>query len=194
MDVNNMQYWQKRYLENATGWDLGEASPPLKAYFDQLVDRSMKILIPGAGNAHEAEYLHKRGFENVHVVDWAPKAIENIQERIPSFPSEHLHAQNFFDLDGQFDLVVEQTFFCALMPHLRAEYVQKMHSLLKPNAKLMGLLFQVPLNDNQPPFGGNAEEYQNLFSDLFQIHYMETAYNSIAPRSGNELFILLQKK
>ena len=82
-----MQYWQKRYLENATGLDLGEASPPLKAYFDQLVDRSMKILIPGAGNVHEAEYLHKRGFENVHVVDWAPKAIENIQERIPSFPS-----------------------------------------------------------------------------------------------------------
>lgn len=194
MDVNNIQYWQNRYLENSTGWDLGGISTPLKSYFDQLTDRSMKILIPGAGNAYEAEYLHQNGFTEVHVVDWAPKALENLQARIPDFPSEHLHNVNFFDLNDKFDLIVEQTFFCALMPYLRKDYVDKMYSLLNPQAKLMGLLFQIPLNDDRPPFGGSLEEYQKLFTDKFDIKHMETAYNSIPPRAGNELFILMLKQ
>ena len=64
MDINNMQYWQNRYLENSTGWDLGDISPPIKAYIDQLNNKNIKILIPGAGNAHEAEYLHNQGFKS----------------------------------------------------------------------------------------------------------------------------------
>ena len=39
--------WDHRYLKNAIGWDLGEVSPPLKNYFDQLEDKELKILIPG---------------------------------------------------------------------------------------------------------------------------------------------------
>lgn len=43
------EYWNQRYLNNASQWDLGAVSPPLKAYFDQLSNKDISILIPGAG-------------------------------------------------------------------------------------------------------------------------------------------------
>ena len=53
MDLSE-KAWDNRYLNNDIGWDLGTVSPPLKAYFDQLENKELKILIPGGGNAHEA--------------------------------------------------------------------------------------------------------------------------------------------
>ena len=44
-------YWETRWQNNETGWDIGYVSPPLKRYFDDLPDKSIKIFIPGAGNA-----------------------------------------------------------------------------------------------------------------------------------------------
>ena len=54
------QYWSQRYQEGQTGWDIGGVSAPLAAYFDQLEDKNLRILIPGAGNAHEAAYLFQK--------------------------------------------------------------------------------------------------------------------------------------
>ena len=131
--------WENRYLNNDIGWDLGEVSTPLKEYFDQLENKEIKILIPGGGNSYEAEYLFNNGFENVFVVDVSKSAIENIQERIPNFPSKHLINGDLFELENKFDLIIEQTFFCAINPNLREAYVVKMDELLKPNGKLVGL-------------------------------------------------------
>lgn len=68
-----------------------------------------------------------------------------------------------------------------------------MHELLRPNGKLVGLLFNIPLNDDKPPFGGNKDEYVSLFEEKFKIETMETAYNSIPQRVDNELFFKLKK-
>ena len=51
------EYWINRYKEERTGWDIGYPSTPLKEYIDQLQDKNLRILIPGAGNGYEAEYL-----------------------------------------------------------------------------------------------------------------------------------------
>ncbi|MFT6002696.1 MAG: SAM-dependent methyltransferase, partial [Flavobacteriales bacterium] len=131
MDLS-ADFWNNKYKNNKIGWDLGEVSPPLKAYFDQLKNKEIKILIPGGGNSHEAEYLFKSGFKNVFVVDVSQIALENIKNRIPTFPDAQLIHANFFDLETSFDLVIEQTFFCAINPELRSQYGKKMHSILKP--------------------------------------------------------------
>ena len=138
--------WEHRYVNNDIGWDLGEVSPPLKAYFDQLENKEIKILIPGGGNSYEAEYLFKKGFKNVFVVDVSKTAIENIKKRVPNFPNSQLLNSNFFDVEDAFDLIIEQTFFCAIKPNLREDYVVKMDQILKLKGKLVGVLFNVPLN------------------------------------------------
>ena len=77
---------------------------------------------------------------------------------------------------------------------MRTDYVQKMKSILKPNGKITGLLFQFPLTEVGPPFGGSKEEYIKLFQNDFEIKTLEIAHNSIKPRQGNELFFIFTKK
>lgn len=188
------QYWNNRYLNNDFSWDIGEVSLPLKTYIEQLNNKELTILIPGAGNAYEAEFLFNKGFKNVVVLDFAEEPLQNIKKRLPDFPKEQLIKQDFFEHKGQYDLIIEQTFFCAIDPSLRKQYVSQMYNLLKPKGRLVGLLFNDPLNDDKPPFGGNIKEYQTLFSESFDIKTLEPCFNSIKPRNGKELFIILEKK
>jgi SAM-dependent methyltransferase len=185
--------WDNRYLNNDIGWDLGEVSPPLKAYFDQLENKEIKILIPGGGNSYEAAYLFENGFKNVFVVDVSKTAIENIQKRIPDFPASQLIHGNFFDVVAVFDLIIEQTFFCAIYPDLRADYVVKMNQLLTSKGKLVGVMFNVPLNNDKPPFGGDKASYVRSFKPYFKIEIFENCYNSYGNRKGRELFMKLIK-
>ena len=193
MDLNK-NFWDLRYQNNEIGWDIGYISTPLKKYIDQLTDKNIKILIPGGGNSYEAEYLHNLGFKNVFVVDISPTALTNLKNRVPDFPKNHLTNIDFFKLNNSFDLILEQTFFCALTPKLRDNYVLKMNQLLRPNGKLVGLLFNIPLNKDRPPFGGTKKEYLSYFKNYFKIEIMELSYNSISERTNNELFIKLIKK
>ncbi|WP_237276844.1 methyltransferase domain-containing protein [Tenacibaculum ovolyticum] len=187
-------FWENKYKVNKTGWDLGEVSSPLKAYFDQLEDKELKILIPGGGNSYEAEYLFNKGFKNVFIVDLSKTALENIQKRVPSFPNSQLILGDFFDLDATFDLVIEQTFFCALNPDLRKKYAQKMNEILNENGKLVGLLFNAKLNEDHPPFGGDKEEYITYFKPYFTFNVFEKCYNSYHNRQEMELFIKFIKR
>ncbi|WP_323758214.1 methyltransferase domain-containing protein [Roseivirga sp.] len=189
----NENYWTQRYENNQIGWDIGHVSTPIKNYIDQLSDKEIKILIPGAGNAYEAEYLWNQGFKNVWVIDLSKAPLDNLQSRIPDFPSSQLIHGNFFNHEAQYDLIIEQTFFCALNPTMRLDYVTKMHKVLLDEGKLVGLMFKVPLNTTHPPFGGKEGEYRSIFSPHFKIEIMEEAYNSIPPRSGNELFVKMIK-
>lgn len=185
-------YWSNRYKEDKTGWDLGIPSPPLTAYFNQLTNKEIKILIPGAGNSYEAEYLLKQGFKNVFVMDIAEEPLINFAKRNPSFPKDHLIEADFFEYEGQYDLIIEQTFFCSFppLPKTRKHYAQKMHGLLKPSGKLVGLWFDIPLTGDleKRPFGGDKQEYLSYLSPYFKVHTFSKCYNSIAPRAGTELF------
>jgi methyl halide transferase len=190
----NKAYWQQRYNSNQTGWDAGFITPPLQEYFDQLVNKELKILIPGCGNAYEAEYLHDNGFRSVFVADIAVAPLQNLKHRVVDFPDEHLLQQDFFKLEGKYDLIVEQTFFCALSPKLRPDYALKCAELLVPGGKLVGLLFNTTFSQEGPPFGGSATEYRKYFEPYFNFIHFEEAYNSLPPRQGRELFIVLEKK
>jgi thiopurine S-methyltransferase len=186
--------WDKRYQVDDIGWDLGDVSPPLKAYFDQLENKNLRILIPGGGNSYEAEYLFNLGFRNVHVVDVSKTALQNLKKRLQDFPDDQLIHGNFFEVEDNFDLIIEQTFFCAILPKLRRDYGVKMNQLLNPNGELVGVLFNVPLFSNRPPFGGSKNEYVDYFSPYFNFEIFEKCYNSHPSRQGKELFIKLSKK
>lgn len=169
-------------------------SLPLKNYFDQLENKELKILIPGGGNSYEAEYLFNKGFSNVFVVDLSKTALENIKKRTPNFPASQLILGNFFDLNDSFNLIIEQTFFCAIHPSLREQYTLKVKELLTSKGKLVGLLFNVPLHKDKPPFGGSKAEYVVFFQPHFMIKKMEACYNSHDSRQEREVFIHFIKK
>jgi thiopurine S-methyltransferase len=165
-------------------------------YFAQVAHKDARILIPGAGNAHEAEHLFRSGFGHVHVLDLSEVPLKALQERMPDFPTIQLHHANFFNFrpSEPFDIMVEQTFFCAIDPQLRGQYAAHAASLLKKGGKLVGLLFNDVLNADKPPFGGNKNEYLGYFEPYFQIKHFNACHNSIKPRAGRELFICLEKR
>lgn len=188
------EYWDQTYITRQTGWDIGYVSTPLKDYFDQLNDKSIRILIPGAGNAYEAEYLWKQGFSNVFVLDFSRAAVQNFLTRVPDFPKSNVFTSDFFQHSHHYDLIVEQTFLTSLLPSQRKDYAAKTAGLLNPGGKLMGLVFNHPFPFEGPPYGGTPEEYRQLFSPYYHFIYFETAYNSIKPRRERELFFVLEKK
>ncbi|NER09077.1 thiopurine S-methyltransferase [Muriicola jejuensis] len=189
------EYWDERYRNRKMGWDIGEVSRPLKEFIDQLPSTELQILVPGAGNGYEVSYLYEKGVSHVYGLDISEVPLANFRKANPNFPEEQLLLSDFFSLEGmKFDLILEQTFFCALEPNLREKYAQKMQSLLRDDGILAGLLFDFPLEEGGPPYGGNREDYRNLFSRYFSIRKLEKAYNSIPPRQGSELFFIFEKK
>ncbi|XVJ65515.1 MAG: methyltransferase domain-containing protein [Lacibacter sp.] len=191
MDFLSPEYWENRYKEEQTGWDIGKPSTPLADFIDSIPNKNASILIPGCGNSYEAEYLVEKGFTHVTVIDIAPSPVERLQQKIGDKAKVLL--QDFFEHKGQYDYILEQTFFCALDPSLRPAYVIKMKELLTEQGKLAGVLFNRQFETN-PPFGGSKKEYQEFFASELQIKKMEECYNSIPPRAGTELFFIVTKK
>jgi methyl halide transferase len=189
----DQEYWDTQYKTNATGWDLGKVSPPIKHYIDTLKDKNISILIPGCGNSHEAECLLSQGFTNITIIDIAPTLVSNLQEKFKNYPNIKIVLGDFFEHQGEYDLIIEQTFFCALPPAIRDKYVSKMHQLLNEKGLLVGLLFNRTF-ESGPPFGGSQTEYKQLFKDYFDFKIIESCHNSIAPRANSELFIEFIKK
>ena len=191
--VLDKNFWDSKYKTNSTGWDLGEVSPPIKDFIDKLEDKSLKILMPGCGNSYEAEYLLLKGFTNITLIDIAPSLVENLQTKFQGQDAINVILGDFFEHQSAYDLIIEQTFFCALPPIVRMQYVSKMYQLLETDGMLVGLLFNRSFEQG-PPFGGNRDEYIALFSPMFELVHIEICQNSIPPRAQNELWFEFRKK
>jgi len=192
--IIDKKFWDIRWELNETGWDIGYVSTPLKNYFDKIKDKSISILIPGCGNSYEAEYLLNNGFNNISVIDISSVLIEEVRKKYSSEiqkGSLKVFEEDFFNHKGHYDLIIEQTFFCAIYPTLRIKYADKMNELLLEKGRVIGLLFDFKF-DSGPPFGGSKEEYLNYFLPYFEILKMEKCYNSIPQRAGNELFFIIE--
>ena len=190
----DQNYWNERWQKNETGWDMGQASTAIVEYMAQFPNKNARILIPGCGNAYEAEFLVANGFTNITLIDIAPKAVEALQEKFAEIPQVTVLCEDFFNHKGCYELIIEQTFFCAIPPFRRKEYVEKTATLLNENGKIIGVLFDKQFNQPFPPFGGCPCEYKPIFEPHFTIKTMDECYNSIPSRANAEVFINLIKK
>ena len=187
-------YWSNRYQTGDTGWNVGKPTTPIKEFVDSLTDKNLKILVPGAGMGYEAAYLWEQGFRNVFVCDWAAEAFGHLKKICPQFADSQLITGDFFSINDAFDLILEQTFFCAIDRNLRPKYAQKTSELLHTEGVLAGLFFNKEFPLAQPPFGGSIEEYRQYFEPFFDVVKMEECHNSIPSRAGTELWVHLVKR
>lgn len=191
LDAN---FWNTHWRNGQTGWDIGYASTPIANYLEQYADKDAAVLIPGCGNAYEAACLVDLDFTNITLMDIAEVPVMHLREKFSRQQQVKVLCEDFFQHTGSYDLIIEQTFFCAQVLERRIDYVRQMASLLKPGGKLVGLLFGIDFPMEGPPFGGNIAEYQKLFEPEFNIGTISPCYNSIPPRAGTELFIKFVKK
>lgn len=189
-DCNNpfdQQYWDNLWKQQQTGWDLGAVSPSIQYFIDGYPHKDAAILIPGCGAAYEAEYLAQQGFTNITLLDISPTAAALLQQKFANFPAVRVLQGDFFAHTDTYDLIIEQTFFCALPPMMRQRYVWQMHRLLNKNGLLAGLWFDRDF-ENSPPFGGSRTEYEALFQGAFIPQKWNVSEHSVKARATFELW------
>ncbi len=185
-------YWNARYERGETEWDMGTVSPPLRDYFDQLPNKNLRVLIPGGGNSYEAKYLWDSGFRDITVLDISTVIIERLKQKYAGTGIK-FETGDFFEHEAEYDLIVEQTFLCALDPALRQAYARHMYDLLWEEGRLVGVLFNREFDEPGPPFGGGIKVYRRMFEPYFNFKTFAPCYNSHPARQGREVFINFRK-
>ena len=189
--------WQRHYDENDLGWDLGQVAPPFVRLWQEGKLPLGKVLIPGCGRGHEVLFLAENGFE-VTGVDYSAGAVRHLENAFKerNLKGRILH-QVFFSLDnsheGVYDLVLEQTFFCAIAPRQRQDYVQNVSRILKPGGTLAGLFYHTD-KEGGPPYNTTCEDIETHFSDHFEIQKLEKESQSAEQRKDKEWRAILKKK
>ena len=189
--------WQNHYDNDDLKWDLGQVAPPFIRLWEENKLPRGKTLIPGCGQGHEVIFLADKGFK-VTGLDYAPGAVELLSR---SLKEKKLQAdvlsQDFFKLDenhnAQYDLILEQAFFCAIHPSMRSAYVETATRILKKGGLLAALFYETG-EEGGPPFNTTPSDILDHFSDAFHIETLEKTPHSVEKRKDKELLGLLRKK
>ena len=88
--------------------------------------------------------------------------------------------------------MLEHTFFCAISPTKRREYVETAKRILKPGGYLIGLFYETN-EDGGPPFNTRHEDIEKLFSDSFIIESLSKTSHSAEQRRDKEWLAILKK-
>ena len=204
-EVSTREFWQSLYEKGRTGWDLGGPTPVFQRLIDAGRLKPGRMVVLGAGRGYDARIFAHHGFQ-VTAVDFAPAAIDELHSRNEEKAPLVIVKADIFNLDpalfGDFDYVLEYTFYCAIDPHRRAQYATVVDRLLKPGGKFVGLAFPVGEEDRLPgeppggpPYAVSADELVSLLEARgFSLQHRETPPDSVPGRLGREELLILQKQ
>jgi SAM-dependent methyltransferase len=183
--MSDAAHWNQRYAEGRTFWDLGGPPPALRRLLAED-RRRRRVMVPGAGRGHDAIAWAEAGHDVV-AVDFAPLAVAVARElaSVRGVTMEVLEGDIFAlpaSLEGSFDLVWEQTCFCAIPVERRGDYARAMAAVLRPGGQLVALLWNHG-NAGGPPFDVRREDVERVFSPLFSVERIDVVTDSIAGRT-----------
>ncbi len=201
----------KEYKAKKPGWELGAPAEPLRSVLPQIKLPKSRICVLGSGSGHDAAYFAEQGHV-VTGVDFSETAVTlarakytanvahpNSETANGSTPLQFVEADAFnFSKKhrGDFDVVFEHTFFCAIDPLRRAEAVETWSRLLAPGGHLLGIFFILDRGANGndgPPFGATEWEIRELLKPKFEFLYWTRWKHSIPSRVGKELVVFAKK-
>ena len=217
-EVDKADFWESRYIQQKTPWDIGQVAPAFKKYLlghrtwdhgqlainKEQLNRSQvhcpRSIVLGCGLGYDAFFFAKQGFE-VYAFDFSESAIKKANETKAKMDMQNIYfyKEDLFELKNKkrwmnsFDYVLEHTCFCAINPKRRNEYVDLIKYLLKPGGKLIGLFF-VRSKPGGPPYGTNEKELRELFKDFKEIeklHIEECLHGDVL--QGDEYFGVFEK-
>jgi len=152
-------------LPRGAAFDTGDACVALSAWLQAhpAPGGGARALVPGCGRGYDTGALAAAGYNAVGL-DLAPPAIDEAKKFFAELPADHplaaskerveLVAGDFFEanLGGQFDLIFDCTFLCALHPEAREKWADRTISLLKPGGRLASLVFPICDKEGGPPY------------------------------------------
>ena len=191
-DSSRPDFWDTRFRGGVTPWDAGGVPPQLERYLHQHPPG--RVLIPGCGTGYEAAAFAERGHD-VLAIDLSDAAIEAAQRHLGA-RAGLVRTADFFALDeGQFDVVYERAFLCALPRARWPDWARRVAELVRRGGELAGFFY---LDDNQrgPPFGTSKGELKGLLEQAFELAADQPVppAESIPVFKGKEIWQVWQRR
>ena len=194
MIANGMD-WESRYQANDAYWDHGAASPGLVDFLNSHGELgSGSVLVPGCGTGHDVRAWAKTGWRTVGL-DIAPTAINLARERTEQagLSAEFRIGDFLHENSGTtFDWVFEHTFFCAIDPGERDDYVKALLRWLQPAGHYLAVNYMLTEGEG-PPFNVTRQEIWDRFSPSFEL-LDEWEPRSFSHRTGRERMFWWRRK
>lgn len=186
--------WDDLWKRSLTPWDRKGPSLALKDAVTQHLDSPLRedgtrkrAFVPGCGRGYDVLLLASLGYDT-YGLDASETAIEAAKKNQAEEGESEAYAahsidvgkgtvkfmlNDFFKNDfyadtngrGDFDLIFDYTFLCALPPELRSPWAKRMSELLAPTGRLVCLEWPLgkPPREGGPPHGLTSELYVRLF-------------------------------
>ena len=203
-NISTPNFWNKLYLNKKDKWSLNAPTPAFmnwgkKHLKDNNYSSNIKICIPGCGKGDDVLFFASCGYQ-VYAFDFSSYATNHLINKSKDLNLNiNIINENFFDIEKNymnfFDIIIEYTFFCAIKPSDRINYINICNNILKDNGKIVAIF--LPLKDvpeNNPPYTVSLNKTLKQFSNSFKYISKYYPTNSINKRKGNEIFIEFIKK
>lgn len=186
-------FWDQRFEQQTTPWDLGEPHPAIDPTLLQLKLQKSRFVNFGCGLGHDAHFIAKKG-HLVQAIDFSPVAIENAQKLYPKPAHLQWRVDDVFNLKEpvKADVIFEHTLFCAIPPARRKDLVRVWKQSLEDRGYLLGIFFVNPKRYG-PPYGCSEWELRELLEPHFRLMYWKRWEVSPSHRRGTELVVFAQK-
>ncbi len=184
--TDNPDYWENRYQENNTPWDLGQAAPAFISLFhSDNPPEPGRATVLGCGRGYDALIFADHGFDVIGF-DFSASAIEDAQIIADKVGiSAKFIQRDIFELSAEFenyfDYVIEHTCFCAIDPQRRFDYVNVVNSILKPEGEMIAVFF-THNRPGGPPYGIAPAQIKQYMDRSFETISLHPVINSVPKR------------
>jgi SAM-dependent methyltransferase len=172
--ATNWEGMWSRGLARGQAFDANQPEPALVALMERHTLPTGRALVPGCGRGYSVVQLASPE-RTALGLDIAPTGVAAARDLMAEMVGgSELESQvdvqeaDFFSADlvptlGQFDVVYDCTFLCAIQPDMRKAWAEQMNKLLQAEGELITLIFpNGPLGSTGPPFTINEELVRSL--------------------------------
>lgn len=196
--------WSEAWEEGETPWDAGAAAPVLLDLVDRGDLPDGRAMVPGCGSGYDVLALAQedRDVVGVDLAEGAAKRFEQLRSErdIPASQARY-RVGDFFDMrfSGEFDLIFDYTFLCAIPYVMRRKWARRMARLIRPGGELVTLIFPAakpgvgPVSSEPPASPASSPPYRlipdtvwHLVAPAFECIDLSRVEHSHAGREDRE--------
>jgi SAM-dependent methyltransferase len=182
LDPAAPEFWDVRFREGFTPWDAGGVPAALRGFLARE-PAGRRVLVPGCGSGYEVQAFAAAGHDVV-AIDFSAAAIDAARRVLGPLGRVLVQGDFFAHPLGEFELVYERAFLCALPRAHWPDWAARVAELLRPGGRLAGFFFWSD-DERGPPFGLKHGELEALLARFERIEDAGVA-DSIPVFAGRE--------